>query len=540
MSETQLFWAYVIAIAAGLFMAWSIGANDVANAMGTSVGSGALTLRNAIIVAAIFEFLGAFFVGQHVSETIRKGILPIEELGKITDADGVLVGANLYVYGMMGAILAAATWLLVATYFGLPVSTTHSIVGSVLGFGIVVFWGNLDVIEWGTVMKIVSSWIISPLLAGGFSCLVFLAIQRLVLYKRDMVGAARKVAPFLIFLVLTIISLVTIYKGLKPLSAEWKEILGLLDVVRDVDIGSAEAVQLVTKGYVYNPEELWFARPLNFAGALLYAAVIGLVSAIGSIPLLKRITVEEESSSEEAKAQNPLISQELARLKTKIKKLTVIADGDVEEKLSSLGGKIEALSTQLEEQESSVKSSGAGKWGTPQMRATERIFVYLQILSACTVAFAHGANDVANAIGPLSGVITVLKTKEVTETSNLSDGWMTIILALGGVGIVIGLVTWGYKVIETIGKKITELTPTRGFSVQFGAAITILVASRAGLPISTTHTLVGAVLGVGFARGIGALNLRVVRDIIISWVMTLPAGAFLAILFFYILKGIFG
>ena len=189
MSETQLLWAYVIAIAAGLFMAWSIGANDVANAMGTSVGSGALTLRNAIIVAAIFEFLGAFFVGQHVSETIRKGILPLDELEKMAD------GANLYVYGMMGAILAAATWLLAATYFGLPVSTTHSIVGSVLGFGIIIFWDNLDVIEWGTVGKIVSSWVVSPLLAGGFSCLVFLVIQRMVLYKRDMVGAARKVAP---------------------------------------------------------------------------------------------------------------------------------------------------------------------------------------------------------------------------------------------------------------------------------------------------------------------------------------------------------
>ena len=512
-TETQLFWAYVIAIGAGFFMAWSIGANDVANAMGTSVGSGALTLRNAIIVAAIFEFLGAFFVGQHVSETIRKGILPLEELEKMTAIDvdtgeAVKIGANLYVYGMMGAILAAATWLLVATYFGLPVSTTHSIVGSVLGFGMVIFWDDLSVIEWTTVGKIVSSWIVSPLLAGGFSCLVFIVIQRLVLYKRDMVGAARKVAPFLIFLVVTIISLVTIYKGLKPLSDEWKELLGLLD--------------------------------LDFKGALLYASVIGLVGAIGSIPLLKRITVEEESPSEDTRSQNPLIGEELARLKTKIKKLTVIADGDVEEKLGSLGGKIEALSTQLEQQEASVKSSDAGKWGTPQMRATERIFVYLQILSACTVAFAHGANDVANAIGPLSGVITVLQKGALSAKSDLSDGWMTLILALGGVGIVIGLVTWGWRVIETIGKKITELTPTRGFSVQFGAAITILVASRAGLPISTTHTLVGAVLGVGFARGIGALNLRVVRDIIISWVMTLPAGAFLAILFFFILKAIFG
>ena len=162
-TETQFFWAYVIAIGAGCFMAWSIGANDVANAMGTSVGSGALTLRNAIIVAAIFEFLGAFFVGQHVSETIRKGILPLDELEKMTDADGRLIGANLYVYGMMGAILAAATWLLVATYFGLPVSTTHSIVGSVLGFGMVIFWDDLSVIEWTTVGKIVSSWLVDRL-----------------------------------------------------------------------------------------------------------------------------------------------------------------------------------------------------------------------------------------------------------------------------------------------------------------------------------------------------------------------------------------
>ncbi|MCH2581142.1 MAG: inorganic phosphate transporter, partial [Planctomycetes bacterium] len=199
-SETQIFWIYVIALGGGFYMAWSIGANDVANAMGTAVGAGALTLRNAIIVAAIFEFLGAFFVGQHVSETIRKGILPLEELEKMTAIDvdtgeAVKIGANLYVYGMMGAILAAATWLLVATYFGLPVSTTHSIVGSVLGFGMVIFWDDLSVIEWTTVGKIVSSWVVSPLLAGGFSCLVFLVIQRLVLYKRDMVGAARKVAP---------------------------------------------------------------------------------------------------------------------------------------------------------------------------------------------------------------------------------------------------------------------------------------------------------------------------------------------------------
>ncbi|MEE3298151.1 MAG: inorganic phosphate transporter [Planctomycetota bacterium] len=493
-SETQVFWIYVIALGGGFYMAWSIGANDVANAMGTSVGSGALTLRNAIIVAAIFEFAGAFLVGSHVSETVRKGILPLEEL------EAMPGGANLYIYGMMGALLAAATWLLTATYFGLPVSTTHSIVGSVLGFGMVIFYDRLEVIHWDKVGTIVASWVVSPVLAGGFSCLVFLAIQRLILHKRDMVGSAKKLAPFLVFLVFLTIALVTLYKGLKP--------LGL--------------------------------HKIGFGWALLGATGIGIIAMLISIPLLNRITVEEDDP-ETTHAQNPVIGEDLARMKTKFKKLSMLATGEVGGKLESLGAKIEELSAEVEEQDRppTGKTEGAGVWGTPQMRATERIFVYLQILSACTVAFAHGANDVANAVGPLMGVVTVLQKGVVQAKSELSGEWVMIILGLGGIGIVIGLATWGWRVIETIGKKITELTPTRGFSAEFGAAITILVASRAGLPISTTHTLVGAVLGVGLARGIGALNLRVVRDIIVSWVVTLPAGAALTIMFYFIFKAIF-
>ena len=552
-SETQIFWIYVVALGGGFYMAWSIGANDVANAMGTSVGSGALTLRNAIVVAAIFEFAGAFLVGSHVSETVRKGILPLDKL------EAMPGGANLYIYGMMGALLAAATWLLTATYFGLPVSTTHSIVGSVLGFGMVIFWNDLSVIKWDKVGTIVASWVVSPVLAGGFSCIVFLAIQRLILHKRDMVGSAKKLAPFLVFLVFLTISLVTLYKGLKPLGLD----------------------------------------KIGFGWALLGATGIGIIAGLISIPLLNRITVEEDDP-ETAHVQKLVISEDLERMKAKFKKLSVLATGDVEgkledsatekdrclgrikellalagspneheaatamrlaqkyllkynlefgdlaagdveEKLETLGSEIEELSAQLEKQgqPSTEKTEGAGAWGTPQMRATEKIFVYLQILSACTVAFAHGANDVANAVGPLMGVITVLQKGVVQAKSELNGEWVMIILGLGGVGIVIGLATWGWRVIETIGKKITELTPTRGFSAEFGAAITILVASRAGLPISTTHTLVGAVLGVGLARGIGALNLRVVRDIIVSWVVTLPAGAFLTIMFFFIFKAIF-
>ena len=495
-SETQVFWIYLIAMGGGFYMAWSIGANDVANAMGTSVGSGALTLRNAIIVAAIFEFAGAFLVGSHVSETVRKGIFSEEAMTFLNED-----GGRLYVYGMMGALLAAATWLLAATYFGLPVSTTHSIVGSVVGFGMVIFWNEPPgMILWSEVGKIVLSWVVSPLLAGGFAFLVFISIQRLVLHKRDMVNSAKKMAPFLVFLVFLVISLVTLYKGLKPLKLDW-----------------------------------------TLTQALLGATAIGIVAALVSIPLLNRITVEEDDP-ETAHAQNPVISEDLARMKTKFKKLSLLATGDVEGKLESLGAKIEELSAEVEEQDQppAGKTAGVGAWGTPQMRATEKIFIYLQILSACTVAFAHGANDVANAVGPLMGVIGVLQREGQIVSEQLTGHWGLYILGLGGIGIVIGLATWGWRVIETIGKKITELTPTRGFSAEFGAAITILVASRFGLPISTTHTLVGAVLGVGFARGIGALNLRVVRDIIISWVVTLPAGAILTIIFYYIFKASFG
>ena len=364
----------------------------------------------------------------------------------------------------------------------------------------VIFYDRLEVIHWDKVGTIVASWIVSPVLAGGFACIVFLVIQKLILHKRDMVGSAKKLAPFLVFLVFLTIALVTLYKGLKP--------LGL--------------------------------HKIGFGWALLGATGIGIVAMLISIPLLNRITVEEDDP-ETTHAQNPVIGEDLARMKTKFKKLSMLATGEVEGKLESLSAKIEELSAEVEEQDRppTGKTEGAGVWGTPQMRATERIFVYLQILSACTVAFAHGANDVANAVGPLMGVITVLQKGVVQAKSELSGEWVMIILGLGGIGIVIGLATWGWRVIETIGKKITELTPTRGFSAEFGAAITILVASRAGLPISTTHTLVGAVLGVGLARGIGALNLRVVRDIIVSWVVTLPAGAALTIMFYFIFKAIF-
>ncbi|MCZ6795673.1 MAG: inorganic phosphate transporter [Planctomycetota bacterium] len=479
-----------LGLAFGFYMAWTIGANDVANAMGTSVGSGALTLKRAIIVAGILEFAGAVLVGQHVTGAIREDILPFEAFAATPDD---------YVFGMLASLLAAATWLLVATYFGLPVSTTHTIVGAVVGFGIVVLpdWGfstdPKQSIAWAKMGKIVASWLVSPALSGSIAFFVFIIIQRRILYQRDLVTAARKMAPYFVFAVFFVITLVTLWKGLKPLKMDF-----------------------------------------SFWQAIGLASILSVGASFASIPLIRRIRVERESEDDPS-AQNPMVSEELERLESRVRKLAVVATGDVQDGVETLKKQI----AKLKERVSDSASPRGSRWGTPELRTVERIFVYLQILSACAVAFAHGANDVANAVGPLSGVIHVLQKGVVSATTQLDPLLGLGILAVGGVGIVLGLATWGRRVIETVGRKITELTPTRGFSAEFGAAVTILLASRFALPVSTTHTLVGAVLGVGLARGVSALNLRVIVDILISWVVTLPAGALLSIVFYYTLKAIF-
>ncbi len=474
--ENYEFVLMILGLAFGLYMAWCIGANDVANAMGTSVGSGALTLKRAIIVAAILEFSGAFLVGQHVTGAIRKDILPFEAF--VNNPDD-------YVFGMLAALLAAAAWLQIATYFGLPVSTTHTIVGAIVGFGLVAV-PDWSMIEWGKVGEIVSSWVVSPLLAGTIAFVIFTIIQRWVFYQIDLLGACRRVAPFFVFAVFFTIILVTLWKGLKPLKLH-----------------------------------------LEVLPALAWATVLSLMATLATIPLIMKVRRADGDDASDPELQSPIVREELERMEGRLKKLAKISTGSVKLSLETLQGEIVDLRRQVRPK-------------TPEVRTVERVFVYLQIMSACAVAFAHGANDVANAVGPLSGVISALVHQGVSAKTELSQGWGMGILALGGLGIVVGLATWGRRVIVTIGKKITELTPTRGFSAEFATAITILLASRFRLPVSTTHTLVGAVLGVGFARGMGALNLRVVMNIFSSWLITLPAGVFLSILFFFILRAAFG
>ncbi|MDP6103562.1 MAG: anion permease [Gammaproteobacteria bacterium] len=407
-----------LALLFGLFMAWGVGANDVANAMGTSVGSKAITVKQAIIIAIIFEFSGALLAGGEVTATIRKGIL-----------DAALFSENpqLLVYGMLASLLAAGFWLLIASSLGWPVSTTHSIVGAIVGFGAVGV--GVDAVAWDKVGNIAMSWIVSPIVAGTIAFLLFRSLQNLIIDTSNPFDNAKKYVPYYMFLVGFVISLVTIFKGLKHIG-------------------------------------------LSFDTDTSYYLAIGfgvVVAAVGTV-IIRRIHVDPDENEDF------------------------------------------------------------------YFTSMERVFSVLMVITAAAMAFAHGSNDVANAIGPLAAIYAVIDSGGIIGSKSALPIW---ILLIGGAGIVFGLVTYGHKVIATVGTGITQLTPSRGFAATLAAASTVVISSGTGLPVSTTQVLVGAVLGVGLARGMAALDTRVINKIFLSWIVTLPAGALMSILFFFALKGAF-
>jgi inorganic phosphate transporter, PiT family len=465
----------ILILVIGFYMAWNIGANDVSNAMGTSVGSGALTLRRAVILAGILEFCGAYFVGANVSQTMERGLV---DPGIFTSQPLILV------LGMCGALLGTGFWLQLASYLRWPVSTTHAIVGAIVGFGIVA--GGFDAILWKEVSSIAVSWVISPVISAIISYTIFSVLQKKILYAMDPIEATRRALPFFFFIIFLTFTLSLLTNGLQNLNLR-----------------------------------------ISFAEALSISFLVGSIAAVISYFMVQKIAVPA-SYVQPIGRHSPQTVISLDKAIKHLQRVRVSSLDETHEKISEILHDVKSLSRKIREETHFGERSS-------EYHFVEKVFVYLQIFSACYVAFAHGANDVANAIGPVAAVLGILKNGYLTETS-IVPSWL---LALGGIGIVIGLATWGWRVMETIGKRITELTPTRGFCAEFGAATTILVASKLGLPISTTHCLVGAVLGVGLARGLSALNLGMLREIVLSWVVTIPASAGMSILCFYILKALF-
>ena len=396
-------------------MAWGIGANDISNAMGTSVGTKTLTVKQAIVIAIIFEFLGAYLAGGEVVSTIKDGILSPE----------CAIPAQDLVLGMISAMLSAGLWLLVATLFSWPVSTTHSIIGALVGFGVVA--SGIEAVQWGAFGGIVGSWVITPAIAGIFAFFLFVHIQRFIFCKFHPLKHAKKIAPYYVFLTVLIISVVTLDKGLKHVNIE------------------------------LTANESW----LLGLGISIFAGIIAKI-LFGFLHFDQTLEAKKHYAN------------------------------------------------------------------------VEKLFSVLMLMTACAMAFAHGSNDVANAIGPLASVAAILTSNGEMPVGELSfPSW---VLLLGALGMVVGLATFGYKVMNTVGSGITALTPSRGFAAQLATAGTVVLASGTGLPISTTQTLVGAIMGVGLARGIAAINLNIVRNIVVSWVVTVPAGAFFAIIVYFIMK----
>ena len=429
----------LVSIIVCAYLAWNIGANDVANAMGTSVGSRALTLKQAVIIAAIFEFAGAFFAGDAVTDTVRKGILSV-------DFDTVTAGfANDLMYAFIAAMMAAAVWLTVATRYGLPVSTTHSIIGGIIGVGLVmeVQYGT-SLIDWEVVEKVAISWVVSPLMGGLFAFFTFWVIRETILDAADPEARSRWVAPILAIPTFFVLTIALQFKALKGFFAKAQS-NGWIENKSDW--------LPVTENGVWDPlaENAWF--PIN---SLILACVVATIAAAVLAYVLRNYDFKGED------------------------------DG---------------------------------------FHGVERIFVWLQVIAAAYVAFAHGANDRSNAIGPMATVYQVLSSGgELSATADVPT-WLVL---LGSAGIAIGVMTWGWRVMETIGSKITDLPPTRGFAATFGAATTVLIFSMPflAIPVSTTHTLVGGVVGVGLAGGAKAVDFRVFGKIVASWLASIPAAGF--------------
>lgn len=465
----SFFWMLPICLLVGIYVAWNIGANDVSNAMGTSVGSKTLSLKQAIIIAAVFEFIGAAFFGSEVSETLQEGLFDSSAWSHHT-----LVTTK----GMLSSLLAAGIWMHLASLYKLPVSTTHSIVGAIVGFALIA--GGIHSIHWDKVASITVSWILSPCLGAMSAFVIFLVLKKWIFSHSNPLARAKKYLPLMSFFAVFWVGLSWLLIDPAELQIEHVSILALIATLIATLIWAAER-------WILPPET---EEEKNFTS---------LAASFVVLQRKKKRLLSQTDTNPQAWDTLKAIEQELADLSPLIQK------------------------------------AGLESEDKQQYRKLEKLFGILQVLTACLMAFAHGSNDVANAVGPLNACLSNLTKSGIAEAGSL----LPYTLPLGGLFIVIGLATWGWRVMETIGSGITELTPSRGFAAEFGASSTIFLASKLGLPVSTTHTLVGAVIGVGLAGGFASINTKTLRDIAMSWCITVPAGAFLSILLFSFFSLIF-
>lgn len=407
------------ALALCFLMNWGVGANDLANVMSTTMGSKAVTIRQAMVIAILFEFAGAFLGGGGVTETMRDGIITSSELSS---------QPLILIEGMLGVLLACTVWMNLASYLGVPVSITNALVGSMVGFGTVVL--GPEAIQWRQVYHIAIGWITSPLIAGITAYTLFISIQQSIFVKPDPLEKAKLYVPIYLFLVGSVLSFITVFKGLNHFDIH-------LNLKQDLAVTLATSISITVIGMLF----------------------------IKRIPEMQRIRRRE------------------------------------------------------------------------RFIQVEKYFAVLMALTACAMVFAHGSNDVALTVGPLTIIHSLVTHPGNSVTATNYPGW---IIFLGCFGVVTGFLMYGRRVIETVGSSITALTPSRAFAATLAAATTVVVATSTGIPVSATQTLVGSVLGVGLARGIGALNLIVIRNIFMSWVLTLPAASLLTIMSYKLLHLLIG
>lgn len=401
----------------GLLMTWGVGANDLANVMSTAMGSKSIKPLQAIIIAIVFEFAGAFLAGGSVMSTVRSGII---DTNLLTQSPDILV------FGMLAVLIAGTTWMTLASFLSMPVSITHTIIGSIIGFGCVLI--SPSAVQWSVVIPIAISWVSSPAIAGIFSYLLFMIVQQAVFAKPDPLASAKRCVPWFIFIIAFVLAFDAIARGIRH----------------------------------------WSSITLGIPASIGLSVVIALITVLLSFRMIARVSISEQASRRFA------------------------------------------------------------------FEAVEKVFAILMFFTACAMVFAHGSNDIANAVGPMAAIVTLVQQGYLD--SQALPVW---IIFLGCSGVIVGLLMYGRKVIETVGSSITALTPSRAFAATFAAAMTVVLSTSMGVPVSATQTLVGGVLGVGLAKGIGALNLKVVRNIFMSWFITVPAGAGLTILYATLLKLIF-